>query len=185
MTQAWAPKWTPEYQAKVRQESDAVAARIAPGRLRRLGLPATRLDDIPLTDLIDPITAAIKEIQPSTIYSVGPHDVNTDHLLVFRALEIALKPSYAGVDRWLTFELPGSTDWAVHPAAGPFVPNSFVDITAEIDRKVELLGLYATELRTAPHPRSADGIRALARVRGLSVGCNYAEAFELCRELRR
>lgn len=184
-TETWAPKWTDEYRRTVLAESNAVGKRIAPGRVQRLGLPAARLDMIPLTDLIDPLIAAIREIRPRTIFSVGPHDVSSDHQIVFRALEIAVKPLYASVERWLTFELPGSTDWAVLPAAGPFVPNVFIDVTETLEAKLDLASLYATELREAPHPRSRDGIKALARMRGLSVGCEYAEAFELCREILR
>ena len=43
---------------------------------------------------------------------------------------------------------------------------------------------YASELREPPHPRSLEGIRALARERGVSVGMSYAEAHMLVRELR-
>lgn len=185
-TQAWAPKWTDEYKQSVLAESERVAERIAPRRTRRLNLPAARLDDIALIEIIDPLAAAISDIRPTIVYSVGPHDVMSDHRIVFRSLEIALKPVYASsLRRWLTYELPGSTDWSVLPEAGPFRPTVFTDISDVIEQKLALVALYRTEMRNPPHPRSADGVRALARTRGLSVGLEYAEAFELCREIIR
>src|SRR5438105_1941787 len=45
-TQTWAPKWSDEYRKAVLTESNAVGQRIAPGRVRRLGLPAARLEAI-------------------------------------------------------------------------------------------------------------------------------------------
>ncbi len=40
-----------------------------------------------------------------------------------------------------------------------------------------------TELRPSPHPRNIESIRLLARERGMCVGYEAAECFELVREL--
>ena len=37
------------------------------------------------------------------------------------------------------------------------------------------------EMRPFPHPRSLEGVEALARVGGVSVGVEAAEAFEVIR----
>jgi N-acetylglucosamine malate deacetylase 1 len=186
VTEAWSPKWSPDYVERVARESAAVEDRIAPGRTTRLRLPAARLDATPLVDIIDPLTRVIADVRPSTVYTVGAHDVNSDHSAVFRALVVAAKPLYASsIRRLLSFELSSSTDWAIAADGGPFEPNVFIDISEQMDAKIELLSNYPRELRNAPHPRSVEGTRAVNRVRGGTVGVEYAEAFQLHREIVR
>ena len=40
---------------------------------------------------------------------------------------------------------------------------------------------YENELRVSPHPRSLEGIKALALLRGNASGYKYAEAFKIYR----
>ena len=61
----------------------------------------------------------------------------------------------------------------------PFVPNFFVDITDYIDKKLEAMKIYDTELGEPPFPRNLEVIKSLANVRGAAAGCQYAEAFKL------
>ena len=44
---------------------------------------------------------------------------------------------------------------------------------------------YEGELHEAPHPRSVEGVRSLAAMRGHEVGIAAAEAFELIRRVQR
>jgi hypothetical protein len=76
-----------------------------------------------------------------------------------------------------------STEWAPSPLT-PFVPTDFLDISACLDRKVSALECYAGELAHWPHPRSGEGVRALARWRGTQAGMEAAEAFSLVRRVR-
>ena len=63
-------------------------------------------------------------------------------------------------------------------------PNVYVDISDTIDDKIDALAAYATEAKQPPHPRSPDGVRARAALRGYEVGTDYAEAFHLIRDIR-
>ena len=85
-----------------------------------------------------------------------------------------------GVSRILAYETLSSTEAA---ATATFVPNVFHDITTTVDRKLEVMSLYATELQPQPLPRSESAIRALARYRGATIAVDYAEAFALVREI--
>jgi LmbE family N-acetylglucosaminyl deacetylase len=64
-----------------------------------------------------------------------------------------------------------------------FTPNVYIDVSDQIDRKIEIMSLYETELQPYPLPRSPETIRALARYRGATIGVEYAEAFMLVREV--
>ncbi len=94
-----------------------------------------------------------------------------------------LKPFHMmglGVRRVLSYETLSSTDAAPRPN---FIPNVFTDVTPYINRKIEIFGLYKTEAQVHPLPRTPEGIRALARYRGATIGVEYAEAFTLVREM--
>ena len=54
-----------------------------------------------------------------------------------------------------------------------------------MDTKIDAMKKYESQIKAAPHPRSEDGLRALATYRGGTVGAAYAEAFMCIREIRR
>ena len=80
----------------------------------------------------------------------------------------------------LTFEVMSSSEWAT-PSVAPFVPNTFVDMSDYLPKKLEALAAYEMEMRSAPHSRSVAHIEALARHRGNCVGVDAAEAFVVIR----
>jgi len=51
--------------------------------------------------------------------------------------------------------------------------------------KWEAVSKYKSEIKPYPHPRSLEGIRSLAIMRGTQAGFKYAEAFHLIREFKR
>ena len=67
-------------------------------------------------------------------------------------------------------------------AQPPFPPNFFVDVSEFLDRKLEIMSMYHSEISEFPFPRSVEAIRALATLRGASSGFRAAEAFQLLRE---
>ena len=87
------------------------------------------------------------------------------------------------IKRILCYESLSSTEAAPPLFHRVFLPNVYNDITGYIERKVEIMGLYETEMQPDPLPRSPSSIRALARYRGATIGVEYAEAFMLIREL--
>jgi LmbE family N-acetylglucosaminyl deacetylase len=62
------------------------------------------------------------------------------------------------------------------------VPNVLTDVTEFLEKKLEIMALYKSELQQFPLPRSLDSMRALARFRGATIGVEFAEAFMLVRE---
>ena len=59
----------------------------------------------------------------------------------------------------------------------------FFDIKDTIDKKIEAMRLYESELREYPHPRSLRFIKELAKTNGIKVGLNYSENFMLIRNV--
>lgn len=153
--------------------------------LRFLGLPDQRLDGRPIIDVIQPIESIVSELAPEVVYTHHWGDLNRDHRVVSEAVMVACRPvgpSYPR--RLLCFETPSSSEWSSTDLSLQFVPNTFVDVTATIEKKLEAMACYPTELRPAPHPRSLEALRSRAQYWGQIVGRAYAEAFVLVRELR-
>ena len=64
-----------------------------------------------------------------------------------------------------------------------FQPNLFVDITKELEGKIEAMRIYDTEIEEVPFPRSLENIRALAVNRGGYCTSKYAEAFCIIKQI--
>ena len=153
-------------------------------------LPDQRLDDLPLLEVIQPISKLIKELRPRTVYTHHRGDANQDHRAVFAATLVAVRPfDNNPVDRVLCYEVASSTEWGPAFAEWAFVPNVYVDISDTLEAKLRALEAYRetfqSELKPYPHPRSPEAVRIYAQQRGTTVGMTAAEAFVLARELYR
>lgn len=151
-----------------------------------LNCPDNRLDGLELLDVVQPIEQAVFKHAPAIVFTHHAGDVNIDHRVVHDAVIAACRPQPGHpVRQLLFFEVPSSTEWRPPGSGQPFAPNWFVDITATLDTKLRALQAYRSELRPFPHPRSVEGVQALARWRGVTVGVGAAEAFVLGRNIVR
>lgn len=186
VTRAREPRWPREIVEQKGLEVELVAQAYGVTRGIQLDFPALHLHSVSQVDLIERIRSVIKDVRPRIVYLVHGGDVHTDHQIVFNAVMAVLKPFYMselGVRRVLCYETLSSTDASPPFLEKTFVPSVFCDITPYMDRKVEIMGLYGSEIQRDLRPRSASAIRALGRYRGASIGVEYAEAFMLIREL--
>lgn len=150
-----------------------------------LDFPDNSLDSIPMLLIIREIEAFLKLSNPSVIFTHFPEDLNIDHAIVARATFTAARPGAleSTPDIWC-FEIPSSSELAMNTSARGFVPNTFVDISQTVGKKMKALESYEYEMRDHPHPRSTLAIESLATWRGASVCVPAAEAFILARQLR-
>lgn len=146
--------------------------------------PDNRLDTVALLDITQRVEWYITEHRPIMVLTHHSGDLNIDHRRTLDAVVTACRPQLGHpVRSILSFEVPSSTEWQLQTSAPSFQPNWFVDISATIERKLEALSAYESELRDWPHPRSLKGVEYLARWRGATVGVDAAEAFVLGRHL--
>jgi LmbE family N-acetylglucosaminyl deacetylase len=147
-----------------------------------LNLPTTRLDLLPMRDLVAGISQVFKSFEPEEIFVPHPSDVHTDHRVVFNAVASCTKWfRYPHIKRVLAYETLSETDFGLGTDKG-FCPNVFVDIDKFLDQKLRAMEIYKSEVGVYPFPRSHEAIRALAAVRGVAAGFKAAEAFQLLRE---
>ena len=170
--------------AALRDAAVAVARVLGAGEPRFCGFPDNRLDTVPMLDLIRPIEALAREIEPHTVYTHHQGDLNVDHRIVHEAVVTAFRPTPNCTAHALyAFEVLSSTGWADPSRDTPFAPTRFVDIRDTLEVKIAGLNCYRSEMRPFPHARSVEAVLALAAYRGAGVGLHAAEAFCVIREI--
>jgi len=148
-------------------------------RSYNLQLPTMMLDTIPLYDLVKKIDRVVSEIEPNTIYLPNRSDVHSDHRVVFQAAYACTKNFRKPYIREIfMYETLSETEFAPAVPESMFTPNTYVDITDYMARKLEIVRMYDTELMPDPMPRSEYAIKSLAGYRGSRIGVRYAEAFQ-------
>lgn len=148
--------------------------------VRVLGFQDQKLDTIPLLDLTQAIEEEISRLQPDAVFTQHGGDLNLDHSLTFRATLTATRPMAGqGLKAVYGYPVPSSTEWAFAQFSPRFTPNTFVDISSTLDRKISAMEIYKSELRDFPHPRSLSALRAAAAHWGSNAGMTAAEPFQL------
>lgn len=165
------------------REVEIVASSYPFEKTFNLGFEAAALDQVPSGDLIGKISEVFQEIQPNIIFAPYPSDIHSDHKAVFDATMACTKWfRYPSVDKVLAYETLSETDFTINPDANGFRPNVFVNIAPFLDKKIEIMKVYDSEISEFPFPRSEKAIQSLAYVRGAASGFEAAEAFMLLKE---
>jgi LmbE family N-acetylglucosaminyl deacetylase len=147
-----------------------------------LGFPDQRLDAGSNLELIQAIEREVREFQPDTVYTHHWGDVNADHVRIAEAVDVATRPFAAPwLRRLYGFHTPSSSEWTASRRDQPFTPNVFSDISAELDRKLDSMRCYQSELRPYPHPRSLRSLRERAGYWGSVANMAAAEPLMLLR----
>jgi len=128
------------------------------------------------------VAEQIERFRPDAVFIPFP-DRHVDHREVFEACMVAMRP--VGVGSALkcvaAYETISSTHWNAPGMEAAFTPNLVVDITSQIDGKIEAMGCYKSQLQQFPAARSLEALRALALFRGSQAGYGYGEAFHIIR----
>jgi LmbE family N-acetylglucosaminyl deacetylase len=140
----------------------------------------------------DKLVDIIRYAQPDLIITHNPDDYMPDHTavsrLVFDAAFTATLPNYTDYEH--VYSDPNGAPARVVPiyymdtlAGVNFVPTEFVDISEEIDLKIQMLECHASQLvwmRDHDGIDFADMVKTCSRYRGYQCGADYAEGFRQC-----
>jgi len=174
----------PEEIERIRQELRVAHKILGVVDTLFLDFPAPKLDVVPEYKLAEAISNVIRSLQPDILYLPYRGDIHVDHQAVYHAAMVAVRPiNNIPVRRVLCYETLSETEWGGPFGDVAFIPNVFVDITKFLDKKLEAMSAYRSQLKNPPHPRSLRSIEALAYLRGGTVGVHAAEAFVLVREV--
>jgi len=147
-------------------------------------LPDNQFDSIPLLKIVHIIEKTIIDFKPDIIFTHYGHDLNVDHRLTFQAVMTVCRPQpNMNIPDIYSFYIPSSTDWVDGNVLAPFCPNVYVDIATVIEKKIEALAHYTSEMREYPHSRSLESIANIAKYWGNRVGLEFAEPLILVRKV--
>ena len=147
-----------------------------------LALPTARLDTLPISEMVGKFSEIFNEFMPDEVFLPHYSDVHSDHRVVFDVSMSCTKWfRFPFVKRVLAYETISETEFGLQPNSF-FKPNLFIDVSEFLEKKMEAMSIYKTELDKFPHPRSLKAIQSLATLRGSNSGYNAAEAFQLLLE---
>lgn len=139
-----------------------------------LDFPDQKFDTVPMCDFSGKV--ADLDLQPDLIITHFDMDLNKDHRWTAEAAKIVGRPRNKPI-AILACEIPNTAFWN----GTAFPANFYVDITQEIDCKLDAFAEYRNECREFPHPWSKEGLRTLAQYHGMQSGLPFAEAFYVVR----
>lgn len=182
------PLWSRETWDTIRAECRAALQVLGckPPLFREL--PAACLDATPSHQINKVINALVAEVGPHEIYVPFSFDLHKDHGAIAYGVSVATRPYLAKaryISRVLAYETLSETHLAPPYLAPAFQPNVFVDVSVQIERKLDAMRAYASQLQPDNQPRSIAALRALATFRGTHIGVEAAEGFVLLGEYRR
>ena len=168
------------------QKREAVASHELMGvKTHFMDLPVVGLREMKTTELNSAFQKCMAELAPDIVFIPHKGDMHIDHRMTIEAIMVALRPvSLPKLKGIYAYETLSETDWNTPSVDNVFIPTMFVDISDEIEVKLEAMKCHASQLCSYPHPRSLDGIKALAMHRGGTVCRGYAEAFMVIREIK-
>lgn len=123
---------------------------------------------------------------PDVLYVPFMYDLHKDHREILYAAQVAARtctPTGRKIKEIYMYETLSETHWNIDHTEGGFLPNVFNNIEEYIDKKVEAVKAYKSQLKTYPDVRCVEAIKALALFRGSVMGMEHAEAFVLVRKL--
>jgi len=171
--------------AELKHQVEAANKIVGTKKTFLFDFPDNRFDSVPLLDIIKVIEKVKNEVKPDIVYTHHHGDLNIDHQITFRAVMTAFRPMRGEKAKEVySFEVPSSTEWNAPIPASYFMPNYFIDVSNTLELKIKAMKEYKSEIMEYPHPRSPEAIRIYARFRGIQVGLEAAEAFEVIRMIR-
>jgi LmbE family N-acetylglucosaminyl deacetylase len=180
VTKAYNPPWSEETISAASKQVDEVAKLFGFSKTYKCDFPTVMLNTVPYREISSKLQEVVNNSKPEVVYTTSASDLNQDHRIVHECTLVATRPlPNTTVRKVLSYEISTTSKYGY----GVFCPTIFVDISKYLAKKIEVMKLYDTEIKEWPHPRSIEGIRIIAKERGLAIGVAYAECFELVREI--
>jgi len=176
------PLYTEEVYLQTVREAKAAHGLIGVERSIFLDVPATMVGDLKSHELNGMIKSTVDEVRP-TIVMVPYPDRHVDHRIIFDSALVATRPVQVGteIEILAAYETLSETHWNAPHIEPNFTPNWVCNITDYIDRKIDALRCFESQIPAFPGARSIEALKALSIFRGTQAGFSYGEAFHILR----
>ena len=148
-----------------------------------LEIPATMIGEQPVHVLNSKVTSIMKEFEPNIVLCPFP-DRHIDHRLIFESCMVATRPVGFGkkIEMVTAYETLSETHWNAPYVEPNFTQNLVVNIDKYLEKKIEALQCFKSQISEKEGPRSLEAVKSLARFRGSQAGFEYGEAFYIIRK---
>ena len=147
-----------------------------------LNLPVVALKEMPRKEKNKNFLNIVNQVKPEIAFIPHAGDMHVDHNETAVTAMVALRPiGNPQLKAIYAYETLSETEWNIPNTANAFIPNTWSDISDTFEKKIEAMRCFTGQLRNFPHPRSLEAIEALCKLRGSTVGVQYAEAFSVIR----
>jgi LmbE family N-acetylglucosaminyl deacetylase/CheY-like chemotaxis protein len=153
-----------------RAAESACAAELMGVRLYHADLPDTALNVSDGGATIGTIESVIAEVGPTVVYTHSQHDVHQDHRTVHHATLVAARR----IPRVYCYQAPS--------ASIDFHPTRFVAIDDYLDRKLEVIAVYASQVAVRGYLQE-DMLRATSRYWSRFGASGHVEPLEAIRDV--
>ena len=178
VTSGFPPDFAQEEEDAIRQEAARSHEILKVKETVYLDFPAAALDTVEHRELNRAMCVLYRRVEPDYVFIPFPGDVHMDHQATFNSAMVMSRPNGGHVPRSvLAYETVSETNWNAPPLTPGFLPNTYVDISDYIETKLKAFEAYQSQVKPFPHERSIEALRALATLRGSTVGVRAAEAF--------
>ena len=176
------PLYSREVYEETVAEAHAAFELLGVAKSEFLEIPATMIGDQPVHEVNGRISKIVNEFNPQIVFCTYP-DRHIDHRLVFSSVMVATRPVGVGKDIVIVaaYETLSETHWNAAHIEPNFTPNWVVDISEHIDKKLDALRCYKSQISEFPGARSIQAVEALAKFRGTQAGFCYGEGFHIVR----
>ena len=178
--------YTKKYINKVRAEATNAHKLLKISETFFFDFPAPKLDQEPIASISKTILDLINKIKPEKTFIPHIGDSHIDHQIIHKASLVALRPiNKFQCPEIFSYETLSESEWGLKDPSSLFMANCFIKLSKnQIDKKIEAFGLYKSQIKKYPHPRSKKNILNLAKYRGSNICIKYAEAFYSIRILK-
>ena len=143
-----------------------------------------KLDTLSQKEIINAIESMSKvsldAIKPTIIALPYGYSTNQDHEAAYKAGMTVCRPIPNELRSFpqivMLYEQP-DTSWSHEK----FNPNLYIDISEHLNKPIEALSCYESQIRKSPHSRSLDNVRRIAELRGNEICVDAAEAYMVLR----
>lgn len=185
VTKACEPLFRSELVEQTRKECREADQLLGVKETFFLNFPAVMLEDVPRYKLNDGLMQAVHRVKPDEVYIPHRGDMQLDHKMIVDSVMVALRPKYDHiVKRIYAYETLSETGWDIPNTTNEFIPTVYENISNTLDKKLEAMSIFQSQLADFPSARSLGAIEALAKYRGSTVNVMAAEAFSLIREIK-
>lgn len=178
LTAGFPPDFPQGEEEMIRQEAVAAHKILGVSETVYLDFPAAAIDSTPHRELNRAMASVYRQVSPDYVLVPFIGDVHLDHQAAFQSAMVMCRPNGGHAPRnVLAYETVSETNWNAPLVTPGFQPNTYVDISNYLERKLDAFRAYASQVRPYPNERSIESLRAMAILRGTTVHLPAAEAF--------